>query len=109
MKIRKQFTLTSNVPKNGFLSGSNDIRWDKTTGNKDQSRAPLKRPNEISTVEKQRIISIRNKLEFEPFAQFGVSAIKWELRKLSLDFPSDRTINRVLKREGLVKKNFVCS
>jgi len=76
---------------------------------KDQSRAPLKSPNEISTEEKQRIISIRNKLEFEPFAQFGVSAIKWELRKLGLDFPSDRTINRVLKREGLVKKNFVCS
>jgi len=76
---------------------------------KNQSRAPLKSSNEIGTKEKQRIISIRNRLESEPFAQFGVSAIKWELRKLGLDFPSDRTINRVLKREGLVKKNFVCS
>ena len=76
---------------------------------KDQSRAPLKSSNEIGTEEKQRIISIRNRLESETFAQFGVSAIKWELRKLNLDFPSDRTINRVLKREGLVKKNFVCS
>jgi hypothetical protein len=108
VKSQKQFTLISNVPRNGFLNGSNDIRRDKTTGI-NLSRAPLKSPNEISTEEKQRIISIRNKLEFEPFAQFGVSAIKWELRKLGLDFPSDRTINRVLKREGLVKKNFVCS
>ena len=76
---------------------------------KDRSRAPLKSPNEISTEEKQRIILIRNKLDSELFAQVGVSAIKWELSKLCLDFPSDRTINRVLKREGLVKKNFVCS
>jgi len=70
----------------------------------DQSRAPLKSPRRICETEKQRIIEVRKKLESEPFAQTGASAIKWELRKSGFSFPSDRTINRVLKREGLVKK-----
>ena len=83
------------------------------TGQKDwykgQSRAPLNSPRRICKTEKQRIIEVRKKLESEPFAQTGASAIKWELSKSGLSFPSDRTINRVLKSEGLVKKNFVCS
>ena len=74
---------------------------------KDQPTAPLRKPTQIDETEKQRIISIRNRLESQRFAQVGVSAIKWELSKLGLPFPSDRTINRILKREGLVKKNFL--
>ena len=38
------------------------------------------------------------------FAQVGTSAIKWELHKSGDSFPSDSTIKRVLKSEGLVKK-----
>ena len=74
---------------------------------KDQSRAPKSSPRRISGTEKQRIIEVRKKLESQPFAQTGASAIKWELSKSGFSFPSDRTINRVLKREGLVKKNFL--
>jgi hypothetical protein len=76
---------------------------------KEQSRAPLRSPNEISQGKKDFIISTRQHLESEPYAQIGVSAIKWELTKLGMTFPSDRTIHRVLKREGLVKKNCLCS
>jgi len=76
---------------------------------KEISRAPLKRPNETGTQEKQLIVSTRIRLESEPFAQVGVSAIKWELKKLGMDFPSDSTLNRILKHEGLVKKNFLYS
>jgi putative transposase len=76
---------------------------------KDKSRAPLKRPTQLSEIEKQRIISIRQRLEAEKFAQIGVSAIKWELSKSGYSLPSDRTVNRVLKREGLIKKNFLHS
>ena len=75
---------------------------------KDQSRAPRKRPTELSEIDKQRIISVRQRLESQKFAQTGASAIKWELSKSGFSFPSDRTINRVLKREGLVKKNCLC-
>lgn len=74
---------------------------------KGKSRAPRRQPNAISEIEKQRIISVRHKLESEKFAQIGSSAIKWELRKSGYPLPSDSTINRVLKREGLVKKNFI--
>ena len=75
---------------------------------KDQSRAPHTRPTALSEIDKQRIISVRERLESQKFAQTGASAVKWELSKSGFNFPSDRTINRVLKREGLVKKNFVC-
>jgi len=76
---------------------------------KDKSRAPLNRPTQLSEIEKQRVISIRQRLESEKFAQIGVSAIKWELSKSGYSLPSDRTVNRVLKREGLIKKNFLHS
>jgi len=75
----------------------------------DHSRAPVRQPTETSQRQKDLIIATRRRLEIEPYAQVGVSAIKWELQKIRTPFPSDRTINRVLKREGLVKKNFVCS
>ena len=74
---------------------------------KDRSRAPKTRTTALSEIDKQRIISVRERLESQKFAQTGASAIKWELSKSGLNFPSDRTINRVLKREGLVKKNFL--
>ena len=75
---------------------------------KDQSRAPKNSPRRISDTDEQRIIEVRKKLESQRFAQTGASAIKWELSKSGFSFPSDRTINRVLKREGLVKKNCLC-
>ena len=72
-----------------------------------RSRAPRNKPTQINEVERQRIISIRQRLQRQSFAQIGVSAIKWELHKAGVSIPSDRTINRVLKQEGLVKKNFL--
>ncbi len=74
---------------------------------RDRSRAPLRRSTQTSEERRALIVSTRKRLEAEPFAQTGVSAIKWELSKLGADFPSDRTINRILKKEGLVKKNLV--
>jgi transposase len=76
---------------------------------KDKSRAPIRRPTQLSEIDKQRIISVRKRLETQKFAQTGASAIKWELSKSGYNFPSDSTINRVVKREGLIKKNFICS
>jgi putative transposase len=76
---------------------------------RDQSRAPRKSPQRISETERQRIIATRKRLEAETFAQVGTSAIKWEMRKAGYRFPSDSTIHRVLKHEGLIKKNFICA
>jgi hypothetical protein len=76
---------------------------------KEHSRSPRTVPGQISEQQKQAIILTRNRLEDQKFAQIGVSAIKWELSNQGLTFPSDSTINRILKREGLVKKNFIYS
>ena len=81
-----------------------DLAWYK-----DRPKAPLRRATKTSNKKRQLIVSIRKQLESQRFAQMGVSAIKWELSKLGLDFPSDSTINRILKEEGLVKKNLLCS
>jgi len=78
---------------------SGDPHWFKS-----KSRAPRRRPYQIDETRRQQIISVREHLESERFAQIGVSAIKWELKKAKIEFPSDRTISRVLSNEGLVKK-----
>jgi transposase-like protein len=80
-----------------YKTGKND--WFKN-----HSRAPKTNPNRIPDSERQRIIKTRKRLESEPFAQVGASAIKWELKKAGDPFPSDSTINRVLKNEDLIKK-----
>ena len=71
---------------------------------KDRSKAPKNNPTKLLDIDKQRIIETRKRLESERFAQISASAIKWELNKSGFNFPSDRTINRVLNQEGLVKK-----
>lgn len=76
---------------------------------KDKPRAPVNRPTAISSTNKKQIIEVRRRLEAQKFAQIGPSAIKWELVKAGYQFPSDSTIKRVLKDEGLIKKNSVYS
>jgi hypothetical protein len=76
---------------------------------KEYSRAPKSQVRETPREQKELILGTRRRLEEQPFAQVGTSAIKWELHKLGLSFPSDRTINRILTREGLTKKNILRS
>ena len=68
-------------------------------------KTPQHKPAKLAEVERERIIHIREHLQRQSFAQIGVAAIKWELHKAKAPIPSDRTINRILKQEGLVKKN----
>ena len=77
-----------------------DLNWFKG-----KSRAPVNRPASISAADKKRIIETRRQLESHKFAQIGPSAIKWELAKVGSKLPSDSTVKRVLKAEGLIKKN----
>ena len=90
--------------KNWFFKWLKRYQGGEPDWYKDFSRAPKKRPTQISKIERQRIISVRKHLESEKFAQIGTSAIKWELSKSGHQLPSDSTIKRVLKSEGLIKK-----
>ena len=98
-----------NRSKNWFFKWLKRYQTGDPDWYKDRSRAPKRQPTSVSKVDRERIISVRTHLESQKFAQIGASAIKWELSKSGYGFPSDRTINRVLKKEGLVKKNFVHS
>ena len=71
----------------------------------DRSKAPHDHPNQTPEDIQKLVTNIRLQLEENPFAQIGVSAIKWECQKLGVAPPPDRTINRILQRAGLVKKN----
>jgi transposase len=95
--------------KNWFFKWLKRYQTGDPHWHKDKSKAPINRPAKLSEINKQRIISVRARLESQKFAQIGASAIKWELTKSGFDFPSDSTINRVLNREGLIKKNFIHS
>jgi hypothetical protein len=74
-----------------------------------RSRAPQRKPREISKATREQVIKIRERLQRQSFAQVGVSAIKWELQKIGASLPSDRSINRVLRQEGLIKKKSIRS
>jgi putative transposase len=107
--VPKSIYTELNRSKNWFFKWLKRYQTGDPDWYKDKSRAPKRWPTAISEIDRQRIISVRNRLDSQKFAQIGASAIKWELSKSGFEFPSDRTINRVLKKEGLVKKNFVHS
>lgn len=96
-----------NRSKKWFFKWLNRYQSGADNWYQEHSRAPLTRPSELSAADKEIITSTRKRLDSAAFAQIGVSAIKWELHKLGLPFHSDSTINRTLKREGLVKKNTI--
>lgn len=117
-ELRKQAVqrhLAGELPKAVYTSLNRSKKWffkwlsryqsGADNWYQEHSRAPLTRPSELSATDKEIITSTRKRLDSAAFAQIGVSAIKWELHKLGLPFHSDSTINRTLKREGLVKKN----
>ena len=105
----KQIYTDLNRSKNWFFKWLKRYQSGDTDWYKDKFKAPINKPGKVSEVQKAQIISTRTRLESQKFAQTGVSAIKWELTKSGHSFPSDSVINRILKNEGLIKKNFLCS
>ena len=118
-KIAVQRYLTGEKPKTIYSDLKRSKQWffkwlkryqaGQKDWFKDHSRAPKSSPTKISDTLKQQIVETRKRLENSKFAQTGASAVKWELSKSGYDFPSDRTISRVIKEEGLIKKNSLCS
>jgi len=98
-----------NRSKNWFFKWLKRYQTGDPNWFKGKSRAPVNRPASISATDKKRIIETRRQLESQKFAQIGPSAIKWELAKVGSKLPSDSTVKRVLKAEGLIKKNALYS
>ena len=68
------------------------------------SRRPHHSKEKIDESMEQAIIDTRKKLEKTLYAQIGALNIKWHLEKQGLTSPPISTINKVLKRNSLVKK-----
>jgi hypothetical protein len=71
---------------------------------KELSKAPKSSPRALDPKIERVIIQTRKRLENTKYAQTGAVAIAWELTKLAIDPPPIWTINRVLKRNNLIKK-----
>ncbi|MDR1183053.1 MAG: helix-turn-helix domain-containing protein, partial [Bacteroidales bacterium] len=67
-----------------------------------ESNAPQKVTNRIDKSTENSILSIRNKLQNQPYSQKGAISIMYEMRNLGLEVPSLPTINRVLSRNNLI-------
>jgi putative transposase len=70
-----------------------------------QSRAPKRLPKRTSSAIAQLVCSIRKRLVNTKYAQKGAVAIQWQLEQLRVrPLPGTWTINRILKRAGLLAR-----
>ena len=78
----------------------NDENWYK-----DRLKTPRLIYNKTSEETETLVCNVRNKLVKTKYAQIGALPIQWELKKLGLKpIPPIWTINRIIKRNNLVKK-----
>ena len=79
------------------------------TGDKEwylsRSRSPKKKHGKISRETEVKIIQIRKELSEMKYSQTGALSIQYEFNRLGLNPPATWTINRVLKRNGLIQKS----
>jgi transposase InsO family protein len=68
------------------------------------ARKPGRVVNRTDTALEAQVIAVRQRLQKNPWAQIGSDAIAWELDKLGVVPPPRRTIERILKRAGLVQR-----
>ena len=77
-----------------------DPAWART-----QSRAPHRAACKTRPEVEQLVAEIRSRLVATQYAQRGALAIQWQLQQLGVEpVPALWTINRILKRQGLVAK-----
>ena len=70
----------------------------------DRSRAPAKSSNKIIPELEERIVEIRTRLMGSKYSQVGANAINWELSKRGMAPVPSATINRVIRRNQLIRK-----
>lgn len=71
----------------------------------DGSRAPYGMPTRTPEGTRRLVLSIRERLMSDPWAQVGAVAIAWELDKLGFEHPPEIwTIDRILREAGVPKR-----
>ena len=75
-----------------------DLNWFK-----EQSHRPNKsHPRRTSVEIEEAVINIRKRLVETRYSQTGAFTIQWEMKKLGIEPLPEWTINRILKRNGLI-------
>jgi len=78
----------------------NDDAWARS-----ESRAPETVANKTAPEVEALILEVRQRLQANPWAQIGATAIAWELRKLGMRaVPPSWTIERILQRAGVPRR-----
>lgn len=78
----------------------NDDGWAR-----EHSRAPTHSANRSAPKLEALIVAVRKRLQANPWAQIGATAILWELSKLRLrELPEPRTVERILARAGVPRR-----
>ncbi len=67
-------------------------------------RGPRRATNRTPAEAEALVLAVRERLEQNPWAQVGAEAIAWELRKLGVEPPPQRTIERILARAGAKRR-----
>ena len=69
-----------------------------------RSQRPHHIPNKVDPAMEQAVIQMRKRLEKEPYAQIGAYNINWCLSQEGIYPPSIATINRIIRRNNLIRK-----
>ena len=90
--------------KKWFFKWLKRYKNDGENWSEELSRKPHQSKEKIEKAMEQAIIDTRIKLEKQLYAQIGALNIKWHLEKQGLIPPPISTINKVLKRNNLMRK-----
>ncbi len=68
-------------------------------------RGPARAPSRTAAETEALVLAVRERLVANPWAQIGADAVAWELRKLGVEPPPRRTIERIAARGGATRRH----
>jgi len=84
------------------------VRRQESAGNQEWAagakRGPARAPSRTPAETEALVLAVRERLVANPWAQVGAEAIAWELRKLGVEPPPRRTIERIVARGGAPRR-----
>lgn len=100
----KEICQSLNKSKSWFFKWLKRFQIDGENWAKSQSKRPYRVREKISRTIEQAVIETRKSLEKTLYAQIGALNISWQLNQQGMVAPPIPTINKILKRNNLVRK-----
>ena len=69
-----------------------------------RKRGPKRAANRTAGGLERQVLAVRERLVANPWAQVGAEAIAWELKKLRVEPPPRRTLERIIARGGATRR-----